>query len=704
MGIERKTTPELMRQIEHQRAKAPGFERELLDSLTKVLEGKRVRFKAPVYGRLIDFWCPTENLAVCVFRTMDETTATFEILRQNKVPVIFVDSERVRQSAIGAAREIMALRPLARLYTSPAILGRSPESSRNDHKGVKEIPQQQHLKGKKAPEPTEQKVNPGIPSAFMKPISNDLRPGRPFYALVLPNGKAVLHSDWVKFRSQFGSHKGVPAAGFDTKDSAESWIKERVGGGSKKKSKMKDNVGRGFEDREKPEALPDVEITDEYKAALDVLDKSKRNVFITGKAGTGKSTLLKYFKLKTDKKIAVLAPTGVAAVNVRGQTIHSFFQFPTQYLDPDLYPTFKGDSIHRKLDAIIIDEISMVRAEMFDAIEYFLRTFGPHPGQPFGGVQIICFGDPFQIPPVVTRDLSGIFEGQKYKSPYFFASKAFKQNDFFCLELSRVFRQREKTFVKILNQVRTGTLGVEGLRLLNTRVVQPDTSDPEPAMVLCPLNKTVNDINEARLAQLPGTPKIYQAEGSISYKELPVEKMIVLKKGAQVMLLRNNPEKGYHNGTIGEVTELGEGFIEVEIRKRNGKTRKVRIEPEEFEQVKHTIAGDLVKGRVIGSLKQIPVRLAWASTIHKSQGRTLDKVILDMAGGAFENGQTYVALSRCTSLEGLFLTNPIRQADIRVDLWVKSFHEYYFGKDSSEQEDEECKEIDTDFERALRRD
>lgn len=514
--------------------------------------------------------------------------------------------------------------------------------------------------------------------------------------------------DLAKLRMQLDSRKGVPAAAFDSRKDAEAWNNSQAGicapsKSEKKKKKHKVKDGRRFEDKPNPETLPKVELTDEFRETLDLLENSKSNVFITGKAGTGKSTLLKYFKLTTKKRIAVLAPTGVAAVNVRGQTIHSFFKFPTKYLGPEVYPEFKGDNVHKQLDALIIDEISMVRAEMFDAIDHHLRTFGPHSGQAFGGVQIICFGDPFQIPPVVTKDLEEIFKSQIYKSAYFFSSKAYKQGNFKAVELSRIFRQQDQSFVRILNQVRTGTLDEKGLAVLNARVLQPDPSDSELAMVLCPHKKTVSDINEDRLKSLAGDARTYEAtwEGVFSYKELPVEETIHLKVGAQVMMLRNNLEMGYYNGTLAQVTELGDGFIEVEIRKHNGKTRKIRVEPTEFEQVRHTVKGDQVKGSVIGSLKQIPVRLAWASTIHKSQGRTLDKVILDLSRGAFEDGQTYVALSRCTSLEGLFLKQPIQFTDIRVNPIVEAFHRHTFLEPAADEEPEGPDELEDSFGRAV---
>lgn len=709
MAIERNTSPELTREIERQRNASSPAEKGLCDELTRALEGKRVRYKAPVYGTIVDYWCPTENLAVCLDHGMVASAATFETLRAHRVPVIFVAPAQIRGNLGNLVRDILALRPRAREHKAPVAVGTTATPMRAD-KAAKEVPKLSPPKSKPVSVVSRGRADPVIPTAYMKSISTDLRPGRPFYTLLLPNGKGVLHTDWVKFRMQFNSHKGIPAAAFDCKEDAQAWIQTLAAGStgdeqprtSKKHKKKKD--GKPFEDHSKPETLPEIEITAEYRKALDILENTRQNVFITGKAGTGKSTLLKYFKLTTIKKLAVLAPTGVAAVNVHGQTIHSFFQFPLQYLSPDLYSDFKGASIHKKIEALIIDEISMVRAEVFDAIDSFLRTYGPYPGKPFGGVQIICFGDPYQIPPVVARELVDVFAGDIYKSPYFFSSKAFKQGDFICLELSKVYRQQEQRFVNILNQVRTGTLDEEGLRILNARVLHPDLSDPEPAMVLCTHNETVNVINEERLRRLPGNPRTYlaQTKGTFSYRELPVEKILHLKVGAQVMMLRNNPEKGYFNGTVAQVTALGDDFIEVDIRKRNGKARKIHVESEAFDQVRHTVSGGSVKGSVIGSLNQIPVRLAWAATIHKSQGRTLEKVILDLSRGAFEYGQTYVALSRCVSLEGLYLKEPIQMSDIKVHPIVEAFRQHSFPEQDYGDEEAEPIELLEGFDRALR--
>lgn len=424
----------------------------------------------------------------------------------------------------------------------------------------------------------------------------------------------------------------------------------------------------------------------DFQYALDALEKERRSMFVTGRAGTGKSTLLQLFKNTTRHKTAVLAPTGVAALNVQGQTIHSFFGFPPRIITPQeaARRTSRKDlqRLYRNLEILVIDEISMVRADILDGIHRFLQV-NRESMAPFGGVQVVLFGDPFQLPPVVTNDPveRGYFQDY-YDSPYFFSAKVFEHDDFApdMLELAKVYRQESRHFLRLLEAIRVNELDHDDLADLNERYA-PDFTDTEGYITLCARNATAERINRDELQRLTGRERVYLAEvkGQFDPALYPTDAALALREGAQVMFVKNDPEKQYVNGTIGQVLELRPDAVVVQTEAEHGKQRKIQVSPLGWEIVRYKAGttGD-IETETIGSFRQFPLRLAWAITIHKSQGKTFDRVLLDLGSGAFEHGQLYVALSRCRTLEGIVLRRPIRPQDIITDERVVEFFSRHF--------------------------
>lgn len=419
--------------------------------------------------------------------------------------------------------------------------------------------------------------------------------------------------------------------------------------------------------------LPDnLEITPEFQRAFDLMENSTKSAFITGKAGTGKSTLLKYFRLKTSKNTVVLAPTGIAALNVNGQTIHSFFQFPPELLQKNrIQKIYKKVPLFQKIDILIIDEISMVRADMLDAIDYSLRLHRDS-DIPFGGVQIIFFGDMYQLPPVVTGDLKQYF-ADNFESEYFFGADVFGSFKFQIIELQKIFRQKDAFFINMLNNIREGKVLASDLTSLNSRLV-PDfkASKDDLFITLASTNSIADNENQRRLNFISNPTLTYSASvsGDFESKSYPTDLNLNLKVDAQVMLIKNDPDKRWVNGTIGKVVSLTDNSVKVEV---NGS--KYDLERATWENIEYKYDQEEKKILPIvkGSFTQYPLKLAWAVTIHKSQGRTFQQVVIDLGNGAFAHGQTYVALSRCTSFEGIILKNSIRAKDIIVDQKVKNF-------------------------------
>ena len=438
-----------------------------------------------------------------------------------------------------------------------------------------------------------------------------------------------------------------------------------------------------------PVAGRDIDFNREFALAYDFLENTMRNVFITGKAGTGKSTLLEYFRNHTPKKVAVLAPTGVAAVNIKGQTIHSFFRFKPD-VTPDSVRNIKlrraQKKLYEHLDTVIIDEVSMVRSDLLDCIDLFLQRHGPRKMIPFGGVQMVLIGDLFQLPPVVTESEQGLFE-DIYASPYFFDSKIYGElnngenhpHRIETIELKKIYRQKEEDFVRLLGAIRDRTITAEHLKVLNQRFIpqfQPDQSDHY--IYLTTTNVMADRVNRARLEALPVDSYSYEGivTGDFESKTLPTQQTLELKVGAQVMLLNNDREGRWVNGTIGKIVDVKErpgapDAVGVELADGG----EVEVTPFTWEMFRffyneETAALD---SETVGSFTQYPLRLAWAVTIHKSQGKTFPKIIVDIGRGTFSHGQVYVALSRCTSLAGLVLKKPILKRHILMDWRIVEF-------------------------------
>jgi len=408
----------------------------------------------------------------------------------------------------------------------------------------------------------------------------------------------------------------------------------------------------------------------QFEAALGLMENATEHVLITGRAGTGKSTLLEYFRSVTDKQIVVLAPTGVAAVNVGGQTIHSFFRFRPD-ATPDKIKAI-DDPIYTELDAVVVDEISMVRADLLDLVDIFLRKNGKVKDAPFGGVQMIFIGDLYQLPPVVTGQDRQFLE-QRYESEYFFDSDAFKAVDFELVELEKVYRQTDEHFINLLNGVRNRSITDEEVDLLNARLIGEGQAPPDTAIHLTTTNAMARERNERRLAKLKGKTHVFEArlEGDFDEKSAPTDLVLSLKKGAQVMLLNNDSMGRWVNGTIGLVEGIRKDVLLVRLAE--GGTEE--IEPVTWSRYRFVWDEKTrsVSSETLGTFTQYPVRLAWAVTIHKSQGKTFDTVVVDIGRGTFAPGQLYVALSRCRRLEGVFLRKPIAKSHIWLDWRVVKF-------------------------------
>lgn len=411
----------------------------------------------------------------------------------------------------------------------------------------------------------------------------------------------------------------------------------------------------------------DVDINEDFQSALRLIGEQCRSAFVTGRAGTGKSTLLKYFHSGTSRETVVLAPTGLAAVNVGGQTIHSFFHFPPKLIEPDRLKVSRNTRLYKKLQMIIIDEVSMVRADLLDGIDRFLRINRGQMDEPFGGVQIVMFGDPYQLPPIVREsDLKAYFERQ-YGGSYFFHAPVLRDNRLPLIELKTVYRQTDPNFIGILNAVRENQLNKEVMANLNCRVIEPSALRNKSMYVtLTPTNQAAFEINMTFLESLKAPEFTFDAviTGKFDDHAHPTDETLRLRQGARVMLLRNDPSKRWVNGTLATIANLKSNKIWIEV---DG--ARYELEPETWENIKYEYDHDShhIVEHVAGTFRQYPIRHAWAITIHKSQGQTFDHVYIDFGAGAFAHGQAYVALSRCRSLDGLALARPLRSADVILD-------------------------------------
>lgn len=430
----------------------------------------------------------------------------------------------------------------------------------------------------------------------------------------------------------------------------------------------------------------------EFQDALNLIQYTRQSVFLTGKAGTGKSTFLKYICQNTRKKHVVLAPTGIAAINAGGSTMHSFFKLPFYPLladDPNMslqrgriHDFFKYAKPHRKLleqiELVIIDEISMVRADIIDAIDRILRVYSHNLREPFGGKQILLVGDVFQLEPVVKSDEREIIN-RFYPTPYFFSAKVFSEIDLVSIELKKVYRQTDKVFVNVLDHIRTNTAGAADLQLLNTRYgTSIQHSEEDMYITLATRRDNVDFINDKKLTELPGDPIVFHGEitGEFPESSLPTQKDLILKPGAQIIFIKNDYERRWVNGTIGTVSGIDEEGT-IYVITDDGKECDVKKDSWRNIRYKYNEQKRQIEEEELGVFVQYPIRLAWAITIHKSQGLTFSRVVIDFTGGVFAGGQAYVALSRCTSLEGIQLKKQISRADIFVRPEIVSFSERF---------------------------
>lgn len=430
----------------------------------------------------------------------------------------------------------------------------------------------------------------------------------------------------------------------------------------------------------------------EFNFAVDLVQNGSKLVYLTGKAGTGKTTFLKYLKTISPKKTVVLAPTGVAALNAGGQTIHSFFKIPPSLYLPDdfrlrtraepldedrstIYDNFRYKKGHKNLilgmELLIIDEVSMVRCDLLDVVDRLLRVFREREHEPFGGVQVVLIGDAFQLPPIAANDHWNLLKDY-YETPFFFSSRVLKQNQIYYIELKKIYRQKDQKFIDLLNNIRINQVTNEDMELLNSRFIPALVkNDNNNYVVIATHNHIVDSTNKRKLEELD-TPIIsYMAEitGNFPDSMMPTEKVLNIKVGAQVMFIRNDPDKHYFNGKIGRVKLATKEKIVVESEGKD-----IDVNPYIWQNIKYVwnTGERRIDENIEGEFSQFPLKLAWSVTVHKCQGLTFDNVIADI-GQSFSPGQVYVALSRCTSLDGLVLKSRINRSAIRTDPNVIEF-------------------------------
>lgn len=448
-------------------------------------------------------------------------------------------------------------------------------------------------------------------------------------------------------------------------------------------------------------AVDDIAISDEYLQVQALLESGARAVFVTGNAGTGKSTLIRHLRDTLHKNMVVLAPTGVAALNVGGMTVHSFFRFPPKIQDANDIRIRADRSLYEGVDLLVVDEVSMLRCDLIDAMDAFLRKARADRAA-FGGVQLLLVGDLFQLPPVVPRAEAEVLAARGYATPYFFSAHSLEDVVLSLVELTAVYRQKDPEFVALLNRVRVAERTPETIAALNRMCVgapgpgvesggpagggvsgvAPRAAPggkgydaPAGAVTLTATNAVADRINEEQLHHLASQEHLREGElegqFNLARDRLPSPLELRLKIGAQVMFTKNDEQKRWVNGTMGIVRDVDADIIRVEADGALHEVERTSWETYEYEF-------DAAQGRIIskprGTYTQYPLMLAWAVTIHKSQGKTLDNVLVDLGGGAFASGQVYVALSRCRSLEGIRLARPLRLSDIRCDPIIRRFH------------------------------
>ena len=424
--------------------------------------------------------------------------------------------------------------------------------------------------------------------------------------------------------------------------------------------------------------LEGIEITDEYRVVAKLVEGGFPIVFVSGKAGTGKSTLIHYLRHTFKKNVVVVAPTGVAALNVKGTTIHSYFRFPPRIVTDEDIKEVKDRRLYTKLDLLVVDEVSMVRADLVDAMDKFLRLNGRHQNKPFGGTQILLVGDLFQLPPVVTRSEESVLFSRRYTSPFFFSAKALDNCQLAPVELSKIFRQRDPVFTAMLNKVRVAEQLNTVIPMINATCAAPDRDDQHIITLTC-TNAVADQLNARELAKLATEARVFKGEVSgkfaVKDEKLPSPLNLALKPGAQVMFTKNDEQKRWVNGTLGRVIAFKATSIQVElITDHPGALHEVQKVKWESFKYEYDYTDDRIRPVTTGLFIQYPLMLAWAVTIHKSQGKTLERVRVDLGRGAFASGQVYVALSRCRSLTDIGLARPIDQHEVKCDPRIKRFY------------------------------
>ena len=408
-------------------------------------------------------------------------------------------------------------------------------------------------------------------------------------------------------------------------------------------------------------------LNDQLKEITSFFENSSKNLFITGKAGTGKSSLIRHIKKNTKKNIVLLAPTAIAALNINAKTIHSFFNFPFHIISKTDIKKHFNKRLINKIDTMLIDEASMLRPDIIDAIDLTLQVTRENK-ESFGGIQMIIVGDLFQLPPVITNDEVEIMNKLYPDGNFFFNSNVFQNTNFLKFELTEVFRQEDQRLIDLLDKARSASLDDHDLLEFNKRLVDDDWIPPEEVLTLSTNNHKVNSINAMNLKNIDSREYVYHAEIEGKYNTAPVDAELKIKVGAQVMLVKNG--ENWVNGTLAIVDDLTKDSIHIKI-----KDEIYKLEKEKWEKFEYKISNNKIIPSVSATFIQYPLKLAWAATIHKCQGQTFDKVMIDMDHGAFAHGQTYVALSRVVSLDGLFLRKSLKNEDFIFNPVIKTFLE-----------------------------